>query len=320
MATELNIEQGLFNFDMAFMAWAQEVYDRGQVGAQSVYTQLIEGDGSPSISLQFLTNSPKMRKWQGARQYKGLRHYSMTVTYDDWEATLPLKTRLVDYDPKGIVNSMLPVFKSQVDAYDSAVSAQFFTGSGAGPTGFDAVALYSASHPHANGGGTQSNLGSGTNLSHAALRSAEAAALAWTQENGALVYCNFTDMVVGPNLKRRAMELLEANRQIPIDAGGDEAAASVIATTTIPNVFQGEYRLTVDPRHTTNYYWTLVDTTKGPIRPMVLFVVQAPTPIDRVDPSDPHRFEFREYIYGVEARFGVAAGHWYTTYRGTGTA
>ena len=27
-----------------------------------------------------------------------------------------------------------------------------------------------------------------------------------------------------------------------------------------------------------------------------------------------------EYIYGVEGRWGVAAGHWYTCYRGTGTA
>lgn len=318
MANELNIPQSLYNVNMAFQAWGAEVYQAGVPGSYSEYTQDIDGDGAASIQLHFLANVPVMRKWTGARQHKALRAYSTTITYDDYEATLPVKTRLVDLDKAGIVKSLLPAFLGQLDAYDAAVTAAFDGSSGAGPTGFDGVALFSDSHPHANGGGTQDNLLGSTNLNHSNLVVAEYTGALFTQENGRPCNVTYDRMRVGPKLKRRAMELLSAQRVVGLSAS-DAEGGTTVGVATRNNTFEGDKVLIVDPRVTT-FYWDLIDTTKGPVRPMVLFRVKPPTVVIRDQPEDPHVFESRENIYGVEGRWGVAAGHWYTCIRGTGSA
>lgn len=319
MGTELNIAQGLYSVNMAFRAWASEVYASGQAGAYSNYTQTIESGGEARIQLHFLTNAPTMRKWLGARQFKALRHYSQTIAYDDYEATLALPTSLVDMDQAGVIKSLMPQFLEQLDALDSAVATAYDASSGAGPTGFDGVSLFSASHPHSSTGSTQSNLAAGTNLNHANLAAAEAAGLLFTQENGRPCKVNYTTMRVGPQLKRRAMELLSAQRVATYNAAGAESAATVVAAATRSSTYEGDLRLIVDDRVST-YYWDLIDDTKGGVRPMVLFMVQPPEVVERTSADDPHVFNHKEYIYGVQGRWGVGAGHWYTCYRGTGTA
>lgn len=318
MATELNIAQGLYNVNTAFRAWASEVYSSGQAGLYSNYTQTIESGGEARIQLHFLTNAPVMRKWLGARQYKALRHYSQTIAYDDYEATLALPTSLVNMDQAGVIKSLMPQFLEQLDAIDSAVATAYDANSGAGPTGFDGAALFSASHPHSSSGGNQSNLAAATNLSHANLAAAEADGMLLTQENGRPCKVTYTTMRVGPELKRRAMELLSAQRTVAINAAAAEATATVVAITTRNNTFEGDMRLIVDDRVTT-YYWDLIDDTKGGVRPMVVFMVEPPQVVERTSADDPHVFEHKEYIYGVQGRWGVGAGHWYTCYRGTGT-
>lgn len=320
MGTELNIEQGLLNVATAFEAWGQEAYVAGLAGPYGNWTQTINAPaGTNRMELHFLTNTPVMRQWTGARRYKALRHYSQSIKYIDWEATIALSKNLVDTDPAGVVSSLMPQFTSQLDAFDSAVATAFDQSSGAGPTGFDGVALFSASHPHSSSGSTQSNLAAATNLSHANLVAAEYAGALLTQENTRPLNVVYNTMRVGPKLKRRAMELLSAQRTVAIDATAAEATASVVAITTRNNTYQGDMTLVVDPRVTT-FYWDLIDTTKGPVRPMTLFVVQNPEVVNRTDATDPHVFEHKEYIFGVTGKFSANAGHWYTCYRGTGTA
>lgn len=318
MGTELNIAQGLYNVNTAFRTWASEVYASGQMGLYSNYTQTIESGGEARIQLHFLTNAPIMRKWLGARQYKALRHYSQSISYDDYEATLALPTSLVNMDSAGVIKSLMPQFLEQLDAFDSSVATAYDSASGAGPTGFDGVALFATTHPHANGGGNQANLAATTNLSHANLVAAEAAGMAFTQENGRPAKISYSTMRVGPLLKRRAMELLSAQRTVAVDAGAAEATASVVAITTRNNTFEGDLKLIVDDRVTTRF-WDLIDETKGSVRPMTLFLVEPPQVVERTAADDPHVFEHKEYIYGVQGRWGVAAGHWYTCYRSTGT-
>jgi phage major head subunit gpT-like protein len=139
------------------------------------------------------------------------------------------------------------------------------------------------------------------------------------------VRASFNVMRVGPKLKRRAMELTgsTARTQI-INTDGDldtvRAASStyeVSGGTAIPNTWNGQYDLVVDER-VTNYYWDLHDTRKG-YKSMILFVTRAPEPIALTDMTDNDRFYDDDYVWSVECDVGVAAGHWYATYRGTGT-
>ena len=319
MATELNIEQGLFYVNATLQAWAAETRTAAQDGMYSEYTQTIPGEGAASIQLHQVTNAPVMRAWTGARQHKALRHYSQTITYQEYEATLTLKKRLVDLDPAGVIQSLLPNFTQQLDAYDSTVAAQFYAASGVGPTGFDGVVLFSASHPHSSTGSTQSNIGAGTNLSHANLAAAEAVGGLWLQENGRPVRPNFSRMHVGMPLKRRAMELLGPVRVVGLSAS-DAEGGTTVAVAARPNTYSGTMNLSVDVRAGNVYYWTLIDESRGPIRPMILFDVEAINVTECTSPDHPEVFNNRNYVYGVQGKWGIGAGHWYTCYRGTGTA
>ena len=320
MATNLSLAQGLFNANQRVISQWDGMYKSAKVGNYSDYTQTIDAQGEMRIEINFLTNHPVMRKFTGARHYKAMRHYSQSITYDPYEATFALKRDWVEHDQTGTVNAAIDTALGyQISAVDKAVVTAFDASSGAGPTGFDTVALFSASHPHANGGGTQSNFGSGTALSHANLVAAEYGGMLLTHENGEPANITYTKMRVGPKLKRRAQELLGADRvQTATAASLYDAGASAVAAATRSNVFQGDMSLMVDDRVTT-FYWDLFDETKEG-KAMILFMVKPPEPVMRFDPADPHVFEHREFIWGLDGEWGVAAGHWLSCYRGSGTA
>ena len=317
MSTELNLPQGLLNWLTDFRAMWAEMGDTEGEGPYSMWTQSIDSKGESRISWAWLANQPKLRKWLGARIAKNPRLYKQEMGYDDWEGTMKLQRGLVDHDKTGAVKAMIDQYLRQIDAYDSAIAASMDSASGAGPTGFDGAALISASHPHSSSGGNQSNIAAGTALSHAALAAAEAAGMLFTQENGTPTMTQYTLIRGGPLLKNRMLELVSADRLVAVANDGLEAGTRVAAATR-SNTFSGRLKVQVDPRVTTRF-WDLIDENKV-AKPMVLFKVKAPTPVLRVDPTDPDVFNHKEYTFGVEAQFGVAAGHWHTIFRGTGTA
>lgn len=327
MATNLDIRAGLAGHNTAYRIMFEEAYANAKPGLYEMWTERINAAGEQTITAGWLANTPLMRKWEGARHFKNLRNYTQTITYDKYEGTLPLKRDMVDYDRTGVVGKAIGNFVNVnvTSAFDRLVAAQFDASSGAGPTGFDEVALFSASHPHSSTGGVQSNLNAGANLSHSTLAAAEAAGMLFTEENGEPVGVQYDVMRVGPNLKRRAQELTSADRIVKIDSDGGFDTSRAVSSTfnvvggaTRSNVWSGDMTLVVDDRVTT-YYTTLLDTSRG-FKPMILFVTRAPEPVDQTDMSDPERFNNDNYVYGVEADLGIAAGHWYAAYRLTGTA
>ncbi len=320
MGTELNLPQGLKPINTAFQILAADFQTAGTEGAYRAYTQTITSGGELHLQIHHLANIPVMRKWTGARRNKFVRHYSQSVGYDDYEATLPIKTNLVSSDPMGIISSLLPAFVGQLGAYDASMAAAYDASSGAGPTGFDGVALFATTHPHSSSGSTQSNLDATTNLSHANLVAAEYNGMLLTQENGEPVGVRYNEMRVGPKLMKRAQELLGPTSQyiVGLDAS-DATGGTSVSHVKKESMYAGQMKLLVDDRVTT-FYWDLMDTTKGPVRPMVQFLVKPPTAVVRDEPTDPHVWEHREALYGVEGQWGIAAGHWYTCRRATGTA
>ena len=320
MGTELNIQQALKQVNTAFQLLAADVQTAGNEGAFRAYTQTITSGGELKLQILHLANLPVMRKWTGARRAKFMRAYTQTIGYDDYEATLPLKLNLVTSDPLGIVSSVLPEFMKQLGAFDASMSAAYDANSGAGPTGFDGVALFATTHPHSSTGSTQSNLDATTNLSHANLVAAEYNGMLITQENGEPAMIRYDQMRVGPKLKRRAMELVgTSQRVVPIAATGEEAYSSALAAATRESTYKGDYVLLVDDRVST-FYWDLIDTSKGQLRPMVQFLITPPTAVIRDQPTDPRVWENREALYGITGQRGIGAGHWYTCRRATRTA
>ena len=327
MATDLSIRSGLANHNTKFQILWDEAIESADPGPYGQWTQDIDAGGAQSTTIGFLANLPGWVRWRGSKEVKDMRTYTQSITYEKFHSTMAQPRDLVEGDQTGALNAALQSWISQnvTDCYDTFVAESFDGNSGAGPTGFDAVSLFSASHPHAPSGATQSNLGSGTNLSHAALRAVEAAGGLMVQENGRPLRLDYNVCRVGPYLKRRALELFSTDRVVIVNQAGvtdtlrsTTSTDDINAAATRSNTFANTMQVVVDHRVTT-YYTTFIDTRRG-FKPMVLFKVRAPEPISQTDMDSPERFNFDNYMYSVEADFGVASGHWYSAYRLTGTA
>lgn len=322
MSTNLSLTSGLQNANTRFDTGWQIVYQAAKEGVYRAYSQIFPGNGAGRVELDFIANSPVMRKWTGSRRSKTLRHYSQAVQVESYEATLKLKRKLVQYDQSGAVGQAIDTFLQQnVPAIEASVVASYDSASGAGPTGFDGVALFHASHPHGPAGATtQGNIGAGTNLSHASMRAAVAAGRLLKFENGEPAHVSYDTMRVGPQLETRAKELLSADRVQPVKNDGTlDGTSSIVAGATRSNVFQGAMTLIVDERVST-YYTDFIDTKRGPVRPMFVLMGMEPGPTLRTTTDDPEVFNTDNFIWGLLGDWGVAAGHWLTAYRLTGTA
>ena len=322
MATNLNVAAGLVTAQTAINTTWQEIEETAPEGTYRTYAQVVPSDGETILEMNWLANHPVMRKWLGSRIFKALRHYSTTIRMEKYEVAFELERTWVDHDKTGLitraVNQTLSGNAGEA-SIDRSVADEFDGNSGAGPTGFDGVALFSASHPNGPAGATQSNLGSTTVLSANALIAAEAAAAAWRHENGENAMVKFDTIRTGPALRRRVLDLLSQDRIQGITAGGVlDASASLVAAATRSNSYNGELTPIVDPRVTT-YFWTLLDTSK-PVKSMVHFDISRPMPQMVTDPNDSGVFISDKYMYGLRGEWGVGGGHWLTCYRGTGTS
>lgn len=321
MTTNLSLAQGLLNADTTFMMGYQMLYSSQLPGEYARYTRIIPSSAKRT-ELNWTANHPVMAKWTGARTYKSMRHYKQLLGFDTYQATLRIKRVDLQYDPTGVVQEGINTFlQNNTVAYDAATATLFDSASGAGPTGFDGVALFATNHPQGpSGSSTQSNLGSGTNLSHAALTTAEQTMALYQFENGEPARINPNMLRVGPKLRVRARELLNATRSQNVDSsGGLDKAASVVAAAGIPSVWSGDYNMFVDPR-VTNFYWTLMDLSKPGVMPMVMQENRRPEAISRTSMTDPSRWTEDEFEWALEGDFKPDAGIWMVCYRGTGTA
>ncbi len=292
-------------------------------GEYSKYTNTITDTSGQLLVLATLANAPQLRKWNGARVLKEPRAYTNTIRPYTYESTMTLPRVMVNNDKSGAVSGLISASaKAVIPFFDKTVAADYLSASGAGPTGPDGVALFSASHPYADSvGGTQSNIGSGTNLSHSNLITGETAMGLLTEENGENFGVLPTDLDVGPRLRRRAQELTGADRVVVINQDGTADAgavgpAMVNAAAARSNVLSGDYTVNIDRRNT-GYYWTLRDSAMPP--PMILFVTRTPEVINQLEMTDERRYQFDQFTFGIEADVGTGAWAWMGVYRGTGT-
>jgi phage major head subunit gpT-like protein len=317
MATNLDLDAGLQSANTTFQAMREELFTGAQLaGPYAMWTDIVPNTGR--WENHFIANWPIMRQWTGARQEKVLRDYSEILTPVSYEATLPIKRLTITRDKTGAVGKAIDGFMRQnVMAHDQTVASSLDGTSGTGPTGYDAVALFSASHGQVP---NTSNISSGTNLSHANFSTARATMRKLQFENTEPAQIVPTHARCGPDLEQRYKEILSADTRIVFtDMQSDESTTAVQNATQIANVWQGELVLVVDPRVTT-FYWDLYDLSKPNNKPMTLIDERRPEAINKTDMTDERRFQFDEFLYGLEGEWKVGAGQWMTAHRGTGTA
>ncbi len=324
MAADASLNNALAGHNTAFRVLIQEENAKAMTGQYGLYTAEENANGTKLLTHAMVGNTPLLQVWSGARVHKEPRAYTASISYDKYEATLDLKREDVQYDQSGVVASALAQHaRAVIDFRDRVASTAYASNSGVGPTGIDGVALFSASHPYGNAAGSlQSNISAATNLSHANVLAAETAGHLLTEENGRNMQINFNTIHGGPRLRRRMQELFGADRVVVINQAGTADAGQVgandvNAAATRTNVLNGDYTIVVD-NQSTGYHWTLQDSTR--YKPLIMFMVRAPEVINRIDMSDPYRFENDRFLFGIEADVGVGAGYWPGVHRGTGTA
>lgn len=332
MTTNLSIESGLAASNVAYQIGFDGAFTNQTLpGAYTIYEDVTTGVQSEVTNLEVIANYPQMRQLVGARREQLFRAYEQSIKLKTWEVTTRVERKTLQYrDKLGAIGKTLTNWlASHKVAYDRTAFLSYMSAAGAGPTGYDGAALFSASHPHSGVAGNQSNIGAAANLSAATLETAVTAMSSLTLENNEPAGFHPTTLLVGPALARRAKALVGADtRVIVVDATGkQDITASGVAAATGPNMFNGEMTLVIDSRRigsvagtNISFMWDLIDNSRPGIRPMIKTVGMAPTPTILNQPDSDNMFWRDNVVYGLLGDWSDDAGLWHCCYRGTGTA
>jgi len=247
---------------------------------------------------------PQMREWLGERVVNNVATREYTVANKTFEATLGLKREDIQDDQLGIFNMSLDMLAMQAKLWPDKLITDIMQG-GHGATApfqcFDGQPFFSTIHPvnvdEAAAGTYRNYQASGCALTSANLSAVYAEMTSYVLEDGRPAGVVPNLLVVPPQLKLAAMQILNATFTAPAVAAGQNAA-SVMQS----NMLQGWCNTLVHPylanQATT---WYLLDTQSF-VKP---FVWQLREPVEftyKTNPGDDNVFKRREYLYGLYGR------------------
>lgn len=300
-ATNLDLRAGLLAANTTFDELMADLFVAMKTGTHQYYAHTYKSD-SETLQLDMLGPTPVMEKvGQAARIEKFLRHYKYDIGIETYSADVWLERTLVQYDKTGSIGRRMANFAdNQPNFYDKLALACLI----ANPTGYDGVSLLSASHPHADAGGVWANTTTNA-LNELNYLSAIETAEDITLENGEPAMVNFTHLLCGPKNKKTARRLLQADQRVAAyDHQGkvvDEMGDSNVA---IQNIYRGELDVIVDRRlrgGTYDYYWYLLDASRGAVKPIIIKENMAPQATTRQNAEDPRVWADQQFGWGLLA-------------------
>lgn len=303
--------------NVTYRAIMAELFTDVQTGLDALLAERVSAAGAASATLIVEDYLGTWAEFLGARVTSVSRAYSQTVTLTTWEQTLRIARKQMAYDPTGVVAQRLQRFLSaQASYYDTLVFDALVSASGAGPTGYDGVALLATTHPNGPAG-NQSNKGT-TALSQTSFDTAFTAMTSLQRENGQPFNIVPKTLLVGPKLRQRAMEITQADiRGQAVDNAGLESGTR-IGTAGVTNVYRGVVDLVISPKLVGTYddYWYLLGEGPGGMKPFIFLEGMAPTEQIDSDLSSPTVMQNDAFTFGLIADAQVGAGAWQTIYAG----
>jgi len=321
MTAYLDIASSLSAANATYNIKYQEHFAGDLPGIYPAYCEVIPSKDK-TMSYHFMGAKGVFRKWVGSRVEQYSRAYNHTSTFEKWEVTQPVQRVDMAYDTTGMVGRYFQKFMaSSAYVYDNKAFASLVSNSGYGPTCYDGQYVLSTAHPHASGGGTNSNA-STNGFSRANYESARLAMATWTLENGENAEVVPTAIICGEYNRAKVFDVFNvSNRTVAVDATGAEASTAAIGVTNMQNIYEGELKVIIDKRltgSTYQYYWYLVDETQLD-RAIVLQENRKPEPIILDKMTDPARVNRDVFIYSLEADFGFTGGAWWQIYGNVAT-
>ncbi len=239
----------------------------------------------------------QLRQWIGQRIAQAISEHDYDIVNLPFEGTIELDRDRVEDDTFGTFSAIqAPAFGEAVRKHPDQMVLSLLTGS---PVGFDGKTLFANDHPtYAPGGLTQTydNLRASSPLTPENLDISLGTTAQYVGENGRSLGVLHDTLIVGPALKRAA---LEATNGMVIRQTSGTGASTVV----MPNVEAwGSLDIVVIPELAGTDWYTA--KAKGRIKPFIYQKRRDPVFVSFTDPKDPELFRNRKFVFGVDYRAG----------------
>jgi len=248
----------------------------------------------------WLGSVPKMREFKDERMPAGLLEHDYSIRNRTWEASVAVDRAALEDDQYGQIRLRVQGLADEARRHQDELVFGLLR------DGFSALCYdgqYFFDTDHAEGdSGTQSNKGTSA-LSATALQAGISAMMKLADDKGKPMGVVPDTLVVPPDLKWTAMELLESV-YAPDTASGK--------TDMRRNVLRGSLDLLVSPYLSDTNDWFLL-CTRRVIKP-VIFQSRTPIEFSALEGTSENGFMRDQYVYGVRARYNVGFGLWQLAY------
>jgi len=253
--------------------------------------------GAKSNIYGWVAQSTLMREWIGARQAVNLSEHSYTLINKSYEATIELDRDEIEDDNLGLFSAVtIPQLAQASKKHtDQLIKTMLQSNANAGPTCFDGGSFFNDAHPtYDSAGTTYDNNFAGTALSAANFNTVWSTMSAYTGEDGQPLGVSPNLLIIPPQLKRTALEILNAS-----------LVANAAGTAGVENVLKGWADvLVIEELANQATRWYLADVSK-PLKPIIYQNRRADQFVSRDNPQDPKVFDQKKFTYGVDNRKNV---------------
>jgi phage major head subunit gpT-like protein len=239
---------------------------------------------------------PKMREFKDERVPAGMLEHSYSIVNKTWESSIAVDRAALEDDQYGQIKLRVQSLADEARRHQDELVFGLVR-DGFASLCYDGQYFFDTDHSEGDSG-TQSNKGT-TALSATSLQSAITAMCKFKDDKGKAMGVVPDTLVVPPDLKWTAMELLDS-WYAPDTASGK--------TDTRRNVLRNMLDLVVSPYLTDTSDWFLLCT--GRIIKPVIFQSRVPVEFSALEGNSENGFMRDQFIYGVRARYNVGYGLW----------
>ena len=248
----------------------------------------------------WLGSAPKMREFKDERIPAGLLPHDYSIKNKTWEASIAIERAALEDDQYGQIKLRTQGLAEEAKRHQDELVFSLLK-DGFANLCYDGQYFFDTDHAEGDSG-TQSNKGTSA-LSASSLQAAFTAIMKFKDDKGKPMGIVPDTLVVPPDLKWTAMELLES-------VYAPETAAG--KTETRKNVLSGALDLIVSPYMSDSNDWFLL-CTKRIVKP-IIFQSRIPVEFSALEADSENGFMRDEYVYGVRARYNVGYGLWQLAY------
>ncbi|MDI6827248.1 MAG: Mu-like prophage major head subunit gpT family protein [Armatimonadota bacterium] len=248
----------------------------------------------------WLGATPRMREFKDERIPASLLEHDYSIKNKTWEASIAVDRAALEDDQYGQIRLRIQGLADEARRHQEEMVFSLLK-DGFNTLCYDGQYFFDTDHSVGESG-TQANKGTSA-LSAASLQAAFSAMMKFKDDRGKPMGIVPDTLVVPPDLKWTAMELLQSVYATDEVAGKTEGRK---------NVLKGSLGLIVSPYLSDSNDWFLL-CTKRAIKP-IIFQSRIPIEFSALEGNSENGFMRDKYVYGVRARYNVGFGLWQLAY------